>query len=137
MKCSLRRAHENCMSALKLEVLFGKDGVDYFQLRQIPGIDVPGIMWQIANGAVAAEKALKAIETKSYTYMELAALLATVNQAINLMSTAISSYQGFRARYLLREETVVWRTWSAKAGGTTDPPMIPTSRKSHWPKNGD
>jgi hypothetical protein len=136
MKRSLMLARENCLSALKLDVLFGEHGVDYFKLERIPVIEAPGIMRQITNGTIAAEKALKAIETNSYTFQELALLLGTVNQAMNLMSTAISSYQGFRARYLLTEETTVWRAWSAKEGGTAVPPIIPTSRKPHWPNGG-
>ena len=137
LKRSLILARESCVSALKLDVLFGEQGVDFFRLKRIPVVEAPGIMWQIANGAIAAEKALKAIETNSYTFGELPVLLGTVNQAINLMSTAISSYQGFRARYLLTEDTAVWRSWSAKEGGTARPPIIPTSRKPHWPKDGD
>ena len=68
-------------------------------------------MWQIANGAVAAEKALKAIETKSYTYMGACCSTRDRERGTQLMSTAISSYQGFRARYLLRR-----RRWSGAHG---------------------
>lgn len=137
LRRSLMLAREHCIAALKLDVLFGKNGVDYFQLENIPEVNAPGIMWQIANGCLAADKALKLLDAKSYTFLEFSMLLGTVDQAINMMSTAISSYQGFRGRYLLTEEAAVWRVWSAKEGGTADPPIIPTSSKPHWLKDGD
>jgi hypothetical protein len=93
LKRSLARAREYCEEALKLDVLFGQRGIDFFQLREIPAVKAPGIMWQLAQGVVSAEKALEALERNEYGFIDMSIMLGQVQQAINLMSTAISAYQ--------------------------------------------
>ncbi len=133
LKRSLARAKEYCEEALKLDVLFGEKGVDFFQMKEIPVVNAPGIMWQLAHGAVSADKALKALEKSEYTFLDMSIMLGRVHQAINLMSTAISAYQGFKGKFLLNEQAAVWRAWSAQDGTAAEPPLMPTARRPHWP----
>lgn len=129
---SLVIAGDMCRSALDLDVLFGDQGIDYFKAEAIPALGAPGIAIQIGAGAQAAEDAIRAIKKKIYNLRSLALQLGTVSQAINLMSTAISSYQGFRGRYLLKEDTAVWNAWREHEGKAYVPPPFPTSRQPNW-----
>ena len=133
---SLLTAREMCMSALSLDVLFGEQGVDYFKTDTIAVLEAPGIALQIAAGAKAATDALGAIRKNAYSFKSLALQLGVVSQAINLMSTAISSYQGFRGRYLLKEDTAVWNAWLELEGKEYAPPPFPTSRQPSWGSRG-
>jgi len=131
LRRSLALAREYCEEALKLDVLFGERGIDFFRAAEIPAVHAPGLARQLAQGAVAAKTALHALERNEYTFNDMSILLGRVQQAINLMSTAISAYQGFKGKFLLTEQTVVWRTWSAKNGSTSEPPPIPMSHGPH------
>ncbi|WP_129780353.1 DUF4365 domain-containing protein [Peristeroidobacter soli] len=116
LKRSLAIAREYCEEALKLDVLFGERGIDFFRADQIPVVNAPGLKWQLEHGARAAKKALHALDSNEYTFAGMSILLGRVQQAINLMSTAVSAYQGFKGRFLLTEQTVVWHHWSVQNG---------------------
>ena len=69
---------------------------------------------------------------RSITFSDMSVMLGLVHHAINLMSSAISAYQGFKQKFLLTEQTAVWRAWSAQNGTAAEPPLIPTSRRPRW-----
>jgi hypothetical protein len=115
-------------AALGLDVLFGKDGTDYFQLSKLPGTLIPGIAAQFRDALTAATEALKQLETREYNFMSMTFLVGRVAHAMELLSTAIASYQGFRSKHLLTEATAVWRA-GADIHGFEGAPIYPIARR--------
>lgn len=112
LRHSLFLAKSYLKSALELDVLFGDHGIEFYRLESIPGLRVPGIALQLQDAIDAADAALKALDSKAYDFMSIALLTGTVSHAMDLLSTAISSYQGFRGKHLLTKGMAVWRAES-------------------------
>jgi hypothetical protein len=81
--------------ALKLETLFGKQGVDLFRTL---------FNDRFERGFAAASEALRALDKQDYTLLSMSALLADVEMAIDAFSSAISFYQMCRGKFILRDE---------------------------------
>ena len=75
---------------------------------------------QVADGALAM------LEAHQFTFQGLAGLLGKAQHGVNLLSTAIASYDGYRSRYLLCEANAVFHAIS----GTRSPPPFPTRNDS-------
>lgn len=127
LRSSLALAKEYLESALTLDVLFGSKGVDYFT-NGAPGLGVDPIAVQLAAGVQAAENALAALDGGAYNHMSMALVAGKVSHAINLLSTAITAYQGFRQKFLLTEGSAAWRAGS-KFHGLDGPPVAPMDRQ--------
>jgi hypothetical protein len=128
LKSSLQVAHAYISAALQIDVLFGESGVDYFRLSKLPGIGVAGIAAQFHQALGCADEALKRLEGDQYTSIEMFLLVSQVSHAIDLLSTAIASYQGFRTKFLLTEGTAIWRA-GAVIHGVEGAPIIPLARQ--------
>jgi hypothetical protein len=135
LKTSLISAQNYIAAALKLDVLFGEQGIDFFRLP-IPSEDrlMWGLEFQLEQAVTAAREALVALDKESYTFADMSVLLAKVSHGIELLSTAISMYQGFRQKFLLTEATAVWRA-AVKVHGIEGPPINPVHRQGYKGSN--
>lgn len=135
LRHSLQSAHSFIDASLDLDVLFGENGIDYFRLKALPGLNVPGIAHQLREALIATSQAIERLDSRSYTFHEMALLIGKVGHAIDLLSTAIASYQGFRAKYLLTDEAAVWRA-ASQLTGLEGPPVVPMSRQPRQRSSG-
>ena len=131
LKKSLELAHGYISAALKMDVLFGVQGIDFFRL---PIPSEVGLIWglaaQLEQAVAAAREALEALDKERYAYSEMTSLIAKVDHGVDLLSTAISAYQGFRQKFLLTEATAVWRA-AFKEHGIEGPPINPVHRQGY------
>lgn len=123
LELAIKLLHE----ALDLDVLFGSKGLDYFLVDQIPGFGFPGIKRQLVTGLAAASLALEKLKSGNYTFKELSLLTFKADHAINLMLSSIWSYDGFRGKFLVTEQTAVWRAMVAVEKLPSAWPIIPVS----------
>jgi hypothetical protein len=132
LKSSLQLAHNYISSAIEMDVLFGDEGIDYFNLP-IPfeNAFITGMIMQLKQALESVTVALDMLNTHKYTWGEIATLIGRVDHAINLLSTAISSYQGFRQKFLLTEASAFWRA-SFNTHKMEGAPIFPMSRKPHF-----
>ena len=129
LKRSLELANSFISDALNLDVLFGESGIDYFNCKVIPGTEFSGITEQLKAALQSSDQALQKLASKDYTFQEFSILIGKVSHAMDLLSVAISSYQGYRAKYLLTEATAVWSKFAALYSGPVHP-IIPITRKT-------
>ena len=127
LEASLVLAREYVESALSLDVLFGSSGIDFFT-TPLPSLPILPISIQLRAALDAADTVLETLRKKSFDFMSMFQLLGRVSHALNLFSTAISAYQGFRQKFLLHEASVVWRAGS-QIHGIEGPPIMPTDRQ--------
>lgn len=127
LRSALLLAKQYIQDALKLNVLFGSDGIDFFT-TQIPNLGIVPIAEQFRLALDATEVAFSALDSGKYEYISMGLLLGQVDHAINLLSTAISAYQGFRQKFLFTEASVLWRA-GARIHGFEGPPVLPTDRQ--------
>jgi len=132
LKNSLQLAHNYISSAIKLDVLFGDNGIDYFNIP-IPfeNAFILSMVSQLKQALDAVTLAIEMLNTHKYTWGEMANLVGRIDHAINLLSTAISAYQGFRQKFLLTEASAVWRA-AYSIHGMEGAPIFPMSRKPRF-----
>jgi len=125
LRCSLSLALRYISAALKLDVLFGEQGIDYFRSSGLEPVGLVSIGSQLEQGLRSAKLAQQMLDKHDYSFVKLSMLLGSVQHAINLFSTAISSYEGFRQKYLITEGTAVWRAaaFLHGRGGAPLPPI--------------
>jgi len=121
---SLLLAKRYISAALDLDVLFGDHGIDF--LKQLT-------RGQLEAGLKSADLVLQALECKGYSFIGLSLSIAQVACAMDLFSTVINSYQGFRDKYLLTEDTSVWRA-AKHIHSQDDGPIFPAAIESHAKK---
>ncbi len=125
---SLQLAQQYISAALELDVLFGNQGIDFFRLPQIPGYpSTPGLAIQLREAQEATKVALEMLHKEQYSFLGMSILIGHVNHAVNLLSTAISAYQGFRQKFLLTEGAAIFRA-ALKLHGFEGAPIIPMKR---------
>lgn len=105
---SLNLAKNYIIAALEQDVLFGSNGIDFF-IKYTNSVQVVPIAIQMKEALLAVEIAFDLIQKEDYDYMSMGFFLGKVEHAIKLLSTAISSYQGYRQRFLLTASTAVVR----------------------------
>jgi len=125
LRSSLALAARYISAALQLDVLFGEQGLDFFTRDYLPGIGVAGAKAQLEDALKAAAAATEMLDKKEYSFVALSFLIGSVNHAIELFSTCITSYQGFRDKHLLTESAVVWHL-SKDVHGEGSAPFYPT-----------
>jgi hypothetical protein len=131
LKHSLQLAQKYISASLELDVLFGKHGIDFFKAPLFPfGQPTPGLAIQLEEAVQAACIALEALDKEHYSFIEMSLLIGKVAHGIDLLSTAISAYQGFRQKFLLTEAAAIWRA-AAKIHGIEGAPIYPMNRQGH------
>lgn len=127
LRAGLRLAKQYVEAALRLDVLFGEKGIDFFT-TPLPGFGIQPIAFQLRDALQAADAALTALETGGFDFASMTVLVGRVGHAVDLLSTSISAYQGFRQKFLFTEAGVMWRA-GAKVHGFEGPPIMPTDRQ--------
>lgn len=115
LRRSLKIVSEYLNEALSIEVVFRPNG-------PAPAAMFAPLAVSIRESCDAANAALAMIEAHQFTFQGLAALLGKAQHGVDLLSTAIASYDGYRTRYLLCEANAVFHTLS----GMRSPPPFPT-----------
>lgn len=90
LRRSLILAQWYISTALKLDILFGDEGVDFFCHEFIPGTLIPGIRRQLEIGLQAASSALLSLNRKDFSLIGISIPLSAVGHAIELFSTTIN-----------------------------------------------
>lgn len=129
LRTSLELAHQYVSAALNIDVLFGVEGIDFFK-APLPLELGRSLASQLEQAVAAARAALDALERQDYSFGEMATLLGRVSHGIELLSTAISAYQGFRQKFLLTEATALWRA-AKDIHGIDGPPTYPIHRQGY------
>lgn len=103
---SLKLAKDFISEIAQLDVLFGKNGIEYYktQYSKFP----QSFRNHFIKAIDSAITAVKKLESEKFTFHEIFFLIGDVSTAISLMSTAISAYQGFRQKFLLNEANAFW-----------------------------
>lgn len=127
LRSGLLLAKQYVEAALTLDVLFGTKGIDFFT-TPLPGFGIQPIAFQLRDALRAADAALVAMDKGTSDTLSMTVLVGKVLHAIDLLSTAISAYQGFRQKFLFTEAAVLWRA-GAKVHGFDGPPIMPTDRQ--------
>jgi uncharacterized protein DUF4365 len=91
LRSSLKLAKIYLESALEIDVLFGRQGIDSL----IP------VAERLRQGQAAAQELLGRLDDRNYDYQSVGLLNGIVSHAMDLLSTTIASYQGFRQNFLL------------------------------------
>jgi hypothetical protein len=126
LRDSLLLAKEYLGEALGLDVVFssvgGAPSAMYSHLRELMEV-----------GQASATRALELLTNETYTFLEMCVSLGQVSHGVDMLSTAISSYDGYRTRYLLVEANVVWRAVAHRLGSSPGPPPFPTKGDRNEP----
>lgn len=102
---SLKLAREYIQGSLNQDVIYGKLGIDF--IKNPIGTPYEGIAPQLKNALKNIDEALSLLNKEKYTFEQMAYLTLSVESCINLISTTITMYQGFRGKYLLLETSAV------------------------------
>jgi hypothetical protein len=126
-------------AALRLRVVFGSSGIDFFTSKMDGLPDPIGV--QLRNALTKATAAIEAYRAGTIDGARLFGVLTLVNHAVHLMSTAITMYHTFRQRFLLTAGSLAWRAGAFVHGkpGSSPIPMrsqrpivgVPRRRKAH------
>lgn len=115
LRRSLKNVSEYLTEALSIEFVFEPN-------KSAPFAMFSTLATSIRGARDAANSALAMIDAHQFTFQGLAGLLGKAQHGVNMLSTAIASYDGYRSRYLLCEANAVFHAIS----GTRSPPPFPT-----------
>ncbi len=112
-------------ASLSISVLFDeKEGIDFFRLPIPTFVPQPSLANRLEVALETATTLAARLHKGSTLPPQTWAELAVVGEGMELLSTAIASYQGFRTKFLLTEGSAVWHA-ALETHGFTGPPFLP------------